>query len=148
MSNKFALCCNSCLNSVDGIAYRTRCAHLFCPTCAKATFQRSNICSVCSLQQRDIDVNEIKVGILMSDEMLQGILFQYLLQNTYWENIEDKLNKLNEESRATANFVVTQLIIGASTNAREKNKLELELGAQADQLVRFALECPFFDHRL
>lgn len=140
----FRLLCNLCSSAVDGIAYRTRCAHLFCPTCAKATFQRSTLCSICNVQQHETDVHEIKVGIAITDDMLRGVVFQYLLQNTDWEPIRDKLNALAEESLTTTNFVATQLLLAANSNSREKSRMELELSNQADHLVRidrFLLHC-------
>jgi hypothetical protein len=104
-----SIVCNSCHADTDGIAYRTTCCHMFCPTCANAAFQSSSFCPVCSYQLKEIDVSEVLVGIEITTSGIVDKLLQYLFQNGSCKEVSSRVATMFHSAATAANLVYAQL---------------------------------------
>ena len=127
--------CNSCHQHVDGIAYRTRCGHFYCPQCAKKTFQHGTSCMICNASLSEIDVHEITIGIPTTLESMMTSLFQTALQTPAYGQIQERLQQITNGAAEVNNFFTAQLMLESSDSVIAKKKLEQDFHSQADHLV-------------
>lgn len=127
------LLCNSCQCTVDGIAYRTRCYHFYCPTCAKNAFQNDSFCPICNSSLNENDVNEVTIGI--PSVTLMDSLFQNALQSGSWDRINDNLQQISLGVMELTRFVTSQLLFEVSLSAMRRKAAEQERDHQASRLV-------------
>ena len=130
-----SLVCNLCGVNVDGIAFRTKCCHFYCPPCAKTTFQRSQSCAICRFILTDSDVNEISIGIPATEEAVVNNLYQALLQSTSFPDISQRLAKIIVNMGEITKFITLQLQVSVEISAEQRVKAENACGTQAIELV-------------
>jgi hypothetical protein len=129
------LLCNSCHSPVDGIGYRTKCFHFYCPTCAKSAFQSSTHCPICTTQLGDEDVSEINVGIPTTKSALTTYLFQHVLESTAWEDVQHSLDRLLLGVMDCQHFVTSQMLLEVSQAGLQRERAEMEVQRQMAQVV-------------
>jgi hypothetical protein len=134
------LCCNVCTAGVDGIAFRSRCHHLYCPPCAKSTFATSTICAICSTHLTDGDVSEMSIGIPVGEEAVMENMYQALLQNTSIPHITQRLSTMTLNTAHMVDFITTQLQTSATHALHRNSKLASNLEAHVAELVIFSLQ--------
>jgi hypothetical protein len=127
------LSCNICHNFVDGIAYRTSCAHFFCPPCAKTSFQNDSFCPVCNCNLSNGDVVELTIGI--PSVPLMDSLFQNALQNTSWEKIVNNIDRISLGVIELNKFITSQLFIEITNSARIQAQQLRDIQSQSNHLV-------------
>lgn len=133
--NMSKIMCNVCRFEVDGVAFRTRCKHFYCPKCAKQTFQNSSQCAICRTNLSEECVKEITVGISVSDDAFTNSLFQNVLQDSSWEHIHEHLLQMQKGYQDVLDFTTTQLIIASSMTMHQRHELERVCGIQEIQMV-------------
>jgi len=129
-----SLLCNVCRRPVDGIAYRSKCDHFYCPQCTTASFQQSTICPVCNVLLNESDISEVVIGIHSAD--VKEVLFQITLQSTSWENINQNLLNACSCLLEVQRFVTSQLLLQAETSTFYKRQIEADFEAQSNIMVR------------
>lgn len=97
--------CNSCNNKIDGIAYRTNCLHLLCPTCIQNNLDCN--CPICKNKLTKGSLTECIVGV--EPPPLMDSLFQIVLQDTSWNSIISNYHKLFEGLEEVNLFIISQL---------------------------------------
>jgi hypothetical protein len=129
------LLCNSCYSPVDGIGYRTKCFHFYCPSCAKSAFQSSTQYPICTTQLGDEDVTEVTLGMPSTKSALQGYLYQHVLESTAWEDVQHSLNRLLMGVMDCQHFVTSQMLLEVSHAGLRGERVELEVRCQEAHVV-------------
>ena len=111
--NHPTLSCNSCRSHVDGIAYRTTCLHLLCPTCAKNSFADGHTCSICSTVLLKGEVKEAVIGVSRQTDVTDS-LFQIAFSKTCLGDIVENLHGLRLAFAELEKFVSSQLLLEAA----------------------------------
>lgn len=107
-SQNMILSCNVCSSKVDGIAYRTSCRHLLCPSCSRESFEVGCRCPVCDMKLSTADVKEVMIGIKESVEFTDNA-FQYIFKGTDWIDIIENNQQVALEVANISTFLFTQL---------------------------------------
>lgn len=126
--------CNRCHSSVDGIAYRTACFHLFCPTCAKESFADGVTCSVCSTVLSKGDVKEVTIGVT-SQLNAADVLFQLAYSDPQAEGLIANLHQIRMASADIEQFICTQLLHDANRQLEARKTVMREKAALDQQMV-------------
>lgn len=132
------LLCNSCHSKVDGIAYRTSCFHLFCPSCAKQIFSDGFTCNICTSVLSKGDVREVVIGA-PSNPDISDAFYQMAIASTSFESITQNLQRIRHVMANIEQFVTIQLLY--CIEITEGNRLEIlrSNDALSSTLVRFIL---------
>jgi hypothetical protein len=128
-----ALSCNSCRSHVDGIAYRTACLHLLCPTCAKSCFANGHTCTICRTVLSKGDVKEAVIGVSAQVD-IDDAFFQMAFSTINLSDLVENLNRMRQAFAQLENFVSTQLLLETSQHQvstfkalDDNNNLKIEL---------------------
>jgi hypothetical protein len=132
--NNLALSCNSCHAHVDGIAYKTNCLHLLCPTCAKESFADGHTCAICSTVLSKGEVKEAVIGVSAQVEVADS-LFQIAFSTADLGDVVGNLNCMRLAFAQLENFVSTQLLFEASLQRESTMKVVQDNGDLRNQLV-------------
>jgi predicted RNA-binding Zn-ribbon protein involved in translation (DUF1610 family) len=122
MEESDKITCNSCDATVDGIAYKTRCNHLFCPSCAKAAFQRSSFCPLCSTNLVKGEVDEVNIGV--ASLPLMNCLYQNAFRECSWESAIHNVHEIREGTDEVIDFLMAQLSLRNTTIINRTKGLE------------------------
>lgn len=134
------LLCNICNGAVDGIAYKANCRHLFCPQCAKKSFQHDTVCPICSQTLGNGDVVELNIGMPNSGISVVDILFQNAMQSTSWESILMNVERISAGMLELHTFLYSQLCVEINRTSKCSASLQKELNQQNQQLVLFSFK--------
>jgi hypothetical protein len=136
--------CNRCGTGVDGIAYRTACFHLLCPSCAKEAFQHGVTCSVCNSVLSKGDVKEITVGV-PAQYGAADALFQLVYgEGTTTDAVIRGLSNVRLAAANVEQFVCTQLLHDAAVQLEARRATTRDKAALENQLVRAVFHFCFF----
>ena len=106
------LTCNICNQKVDGIAYRTSCFHLLCPSCSREAFEVGCRCPVCDTKLSITDVKELTIGVKDIGSNNGDFIdktYQYVFQSTNWEDIINFHHNYCQDLSIATKFLFCQL---------------------------------------
>ena len=141
------LSCNSCRSHVDGIAYRTSCLHLLCPTCAKNSFAAGHTCVICSTVLSKGEVTEAVIGVSGQINVADS-LFQIAFSKASLGGIVENLHGMRLAFAELENFVSAQLLFEAGQHQEASMKEFSDNKNLCNQLVRGAVSNRFISDKL
>ena len=137
-SEKGRICCNVCLATCSGIAYRTLCRHFYCPACATKAFQNGDCCDVCSSRLSVGDVAETVVG-MNSSTPLMDTMYQIILgSGQSWAASMEALSKVQVGVAEIQMLLSTQISLSAFREDQQQKDDVQTIEHQRNEIEKMA----------
>lgn len=137
MQNVVCLSCNLCNSQPDGIVYKSTCSHVFCVSCARASFEKGSVCPICRTQLNYGDVVEVCLGLGATDgdgvASVESLCSMVLGSSLSWTDIARSLETLNSRLESVNRFFFHKQLL---TQVLQRETEVLALRAQAQEAER------------
>lgn len=128
--------CNVCQSSMQGMAYRTDCHHLLCPSCAQSSFQNSHSCPSCATYLKPENISEVMIGLKVAN--IGDQLFQHVLSGEGIHDASARMESIFQTLQEISAFISVQLTEHSKRWALAYQQLESHALEKDSELVRLA----------